>query len=36
MTVTLNKLNVLLLLYAAVSACIFQFALPDPPATWPA
>ena len=36
MTVTLNKLNFLLLLYAAVSACIFQLALPDPPATWPA
>lgn len=36
MPAALNKLNVLLLLYAAVSACIFQFALPDPPATWPA
>ena len=35
-TATLNKLNFLLLLYAAVSACIFQFVLPDPPATWPA
>ena len=36
MPAALNKLSFLLLFYAAVSACIFQFALPDPPATWPA
>ena len=34
MTAALNKLSFLLLLYAAVSACIFQFVLPDLSADW--
>ena len=34
MPAALNKLSFLLLLYAAVSACIFQFVLPDLSADW--